>query len=141
MILVIYAQFYLNYYYNNYNMNINDCINYNPSIFDFIILPYQILFKLCISVDKTKLIIVSLIRLILCIYLFNYLNSKKWIEWDINLIPQIIFYLMFAMYIITNVIYIIILLIKKPILDKDLLEKTAIETAMKLKKEQMSKPL
>lgn len=120
-------------------MSTNDCINYKPSIFDLIIPQHHVLFKLCISVDKTKLILISLIRLMIIIYSFNYLKSHKWIEWNVNKTPQILFYILLGLYVITNVIYIIILFIKKPIMDKDQLDETSNKIALELKFNQLSK--
>lgn len=116
----------------------NDCIHYKPSMIDLIIPSYTIFFQLCISFDKTKLILVSLIRLIIFIYIFSYLMSKNWIEWNVEKIPQMLGYLLLGFYVVINVVYIIILLIKKPAIDKDELEETATNVATTLKQVQLS---
>jgi len=118
----------------------NDCINYKPSIFDVIILPYHILTKLCISYDKTKLILVSMIRLAVLVYIFNLLKSYKIIEFNSEKIPQTLFYVIVAFYLFLNMVVIIVALFKKPAFDKDEIDRNATEIAQHLKQNQLSKP-
>lgn len=116
-----------------------DCISYNPTSYDIIILPYHILFKLCLSSDKTKLILMSAFRLIVLLWLFNYLESAKIIEFDVNKIPQFTFYLIIAGYILLNIFYIIVALFKKPVLSKDQMDTITTNLAKQLHEDALSK--
>ena len=64
--------------------------------------------------------------------------SRKWVEWNVDKIPQMLGFLLLGFYIVLNVTYIIILLIKKPAMDKDELEKTSNDVALTLKKIQVT---
>ena len=54
-----------------------DCINYNISVFDLFIPPLDVLYKLCISSDKTKLVLISMARFLILLVLFYFLWAKK----------------------------------------------------------------
>jgi|688.fasta_scaffold610127_2 hypothetical protein len=103
-------------------MNNRDCVKYNPSFFDLFIPQYQILFNLCVSYDKTKLIIMSVIRLCLFIFILKFMNIKKIITFDLQKTFHTALTIVLFSYIFFNVIFIIMILIKKPIFDKDQIE-------------------
>jgi hypothetical protein len=116
-----------------------DCINYNISIFDFILPPYQIFFKICLSFDKTKMFLVSMIRLFVWLVIFKILRSKQIVEWDPNNNFKVFTYLTMILIIFINVIYILFLLIKTSAINKYDLGDIAGETALYLKKNQLGR--
>lgn len=116
-----------------------DCISYNPMSYDSIVLPYHILFKLCLSSDKTKLVCMSVIRLIILLILFNFLFNRGIIELDANKIPQTVFYILFAFYLFMNIIYIIVAMFKKPVMSKDKMDAITSELAKQLHDDKLSK--
>lgn len=52
----------------------NNCVNYDISIFDYIFPQMSIFWKLCISYDKTKLFLATTIRLLVYIGILLLLN-------------------------------------------------------------------
>lgn len=113
---------------DNYN-----CINYYPTFIDLFVPSYQIIYKFCLSTDKTKLFLISLSRLCLWIMIFTGLIGSNNIGRDNN---TIIFFILLT-YIVVNLIYIIILIFKKPALDKSVMDNISNEIAKSVK----SKPL
>lgn len=107
--------------------------------YDLIILPYHILFKLCLSSDKTKLVCMSVLRMIVLLCIFNFLNNRKYIEFDTDKIAQSIFYIVCVSYIFCNVIYLIVALFKKPTMSKDQMDAITTGLAEQLHEDKLSK--
>lgn len=122
-------------------MNTTDCINYKPALYDLLITPYHIFLKLCVSYDKTNLILVSIVRLIVIILIYVLLKGYKIIEFNTERIPQTLFYVSYIYFIIINVLYIIIILFKYPAIDKNEIEETTSNVAQILKQTELSKNL
>ena len=79
-----------------------DCINYNISLYDLFIPTTDVLYKLCLSKDKTKLVMISIIRFISLLIIFYIMNSKGFITFDINKIIKTFLFSMFMAYLIIN---------------------------------------
>jgi hypothetical protein len=118
-----------------------DCINYYPSSYDLIILPYHILFTLCVSTDKTRLILVSIIRLFILLIIFNYLEKYEVIQFNQTKPPQNVFYCILAFYIFLNIIYIIIALFKKPTISKEQNDQIINDLAEQLQEHKLSETI
>lgn len=117
-----------------------DCIEYDISIFHLIIPPSHILYKLCLSTDKTKLVLISIIRFIILLYLFNYLRSKKIITWDMNRTITTLFFYLFAGYLIINILYILISLFKYVVIGQDELNNIVTGLAQTLQSSKVTRP-
>lgn len=117
-----------------------DCINYNFSVYDLFIPKIDVLYKLCISSDKTKMVLISIIRLIVLMGIFYFLYWMKWIAFDMNKITPTLLFSLFMAYLIVNLTYIIIAMMKKVVVDKDILEETVDDLAGVLYQNKVSKP-
>lgn len=120
-------------------MDIYDCINYNPSFWDFLFPNKELLYKLCLSFDKTKLFLVSLVRITMYFILFIYLQSYSYIELDLNQTGKTMCYALLLAYIIMNILFLIIVLFKKPAIDKYELDRTSTSLALALQEEETKK--
>ena len=91
-----------------------NCIGYQNKLYEFLLPSTIILKKLCMSYDKTELFIVSLIRLLIYIILLNSLQKYNYIQKILYVI------------ILLNLIYLVIIVIKTPVLsiniDKSIME-------------------
>lgn len=116
-------------------MNIYDCIYYKPSFLDLFFPNIAVLYKLCLSEDKTKLFLISLTRIIIYLTLFLYLRSYEIIELNLNNIPKTMFYSFIVSYIIMNIFYIIIVLFKEVAINKYELDETSTKLALALKQQ------
>lgn len=117
-----------------------DCINYNISLYDLVIPTTDVLYKLCLSKDKTKLVMISIIRFITLLIIFYVLNSKDFITFDMNKIIKTFIFSMFVAYLIINLVYIPIAMMKEVTVDKYFLEKTVDGLANVLYENKVSKP-
>ena len=117
-----------------------DCINYNISLYDLFIPRTDVLYKLCLSKDKTKLVMISIIRFITLLIIFYMLNSKGFITFDMNKIITTLLFSLFIAYLIINLIYIVIAMMKEVTVDKYFLEETVSGLADTLFKNKVSKP-
>jgi len=117
-----------------------DCIEYDISIFHLLIPSSHILYKLCLSTDKTKLVLISIVRFIILLYIFNYLRSKKIISWDMAKTVTTLIFSLFAGYVIINGLYVIISLLKHVVMDENVLNRIVGDLAQTLHASQVSKP-
>lgn len=122
-------------------MSVTDCITYEFSYYEFLIPSYKIFLKLCTSRDKTKLFIMSVIRMYIIYTLFYYLKDNKMIGWDKENWKRIIIYILSAMFLFINFMYIIVLLIKKPAIDKNDVENTFSQLAEELHNIKLTKDM
>lgn len=81
-----------------------NCIGYQNKLYEFLLPSTIILKKFCMSYDKTELFIVSLIRLLIYIILLNSLQKYDYIQKILYVI------------ILLNLIYLVIIVIKTPVL-------------------------
>ena len=121
-------------------MNIYDCIKYKPSLLHYIFPNSAFIYKLCLSEDKTKLFLVSFIRLIFITIIFFLLKTFDIIELNLDKLYKTSFYGLLLSYLIINFVYLIIVVFKKPAIDKYELEETSQKVASLLAKEQVVKP-
>ena len=121
-------------------MNIYDCIKYEPSIIDYVFPNSAFIYKLCLSEDKTKLFLVSFIRLIFISILFAFLKSFNFVELNLDKLVKISLFGLIFSYLIINIIYLIIVVFKQPAIDKYELEETTSGLANALKKNEYTKP-
>lgn len=98
-------------------MGNKNCISYNPSWIDLIIPSYKILFKFCTIRDKTNMFITSIVRLFIICVLFYYLLYAQIIEWNMNNPIKTTFFCLILAYIFVNILYIIVLLFKMPVVN------------------------
>jgi hypothetical protein len=122
-------------------MNIYDCIKYEPGVIDYIFPNIAFIYKLCLSKDKTKLFLVSFIRLIFITIIFFILRAFNLIELNLNKLFKTSFYGFILSYLIINFIYLIIVVFKQPAIDKYELEESTSKMAAALKKEEYTKPV
>jgi hypothetical protein len=140
----VYLLFLLQYFQNNfwidwisiflkiiflYSMNRTDCIYYTFTIKQLFLPSPQLLYKLCVSYDKTKLFIVSTIRLFIIASIFQYLLTQGIMVWDRHRLFRTSLFLLVLLYLIINILYIPIILLKSPAMDKDELDNTVIGLA------------
>ena len=117
-----------------------DCINYNISILHFFIPSLDVLYKLCISKDKTKLVLISIARFLILSVIFWVMWSRKWITFDMTKIITTFIFSLYVAYLLFNLTYIVIAMIKKVVVDKDVLEETVDDLANVLYNNKVSKP-
>jgi hypothetical protein len=116
----------------------SDCINYTFSWMDLLIPPYQLIYVLCISYDKTILFIVSLIRLYIWYKIYTYLKSKDYIEWNYDKSLKTIGFSIIFLILLINTIYLVLVLLKKPLIDKYKLDADTTNLAAALQSEQIT---
>ena len=121
-------------------MDIYDCIKYSPSIIDYFMPNIAFIYKLCLSEDKTKLFLVSFIRLIFITIIFFVLRVFDLIELNLDKLVKKSFYGLLLSYLIINIIYLIIVVFKQPAIDKYELEETTSNVANALKQKSYTKP-
>jgi hypothetical protein len=103
------------------------CETYNFKLFDIIFPPTEILFKICVIRDKTKLFLSSLLRIIFYYLLLDFLMSYGIATYQDNqndqnnqgiiVIKQVIFY-MFIILLILNICLLILVLFKFPAINE-----------------------
>jgi len=105
------------------------CIEYDFSLLDLLIPSRHIIYKLCISRNKTTLFIVSTLRMLFwgCIFLFFY--KKGIVEWNYNKSLRTIGFSIFLLILIVNIGYLILVVFKKPAIDKYLMDENSTELA------------
>jgi len=85
------------------------CSTYNPSLVDYILPSLDLFYKLCNSYDKTELFLATFIRTFIYIAIFyllmKYTKQEKYI-----IITKIIIFGI----ILFNIIYLLLILFKKP---------------------------
>lgn len=119
----------------------SDCFNYNFSLLDLIIPQYYIFLKLCTSESKTKIFIVSFIRILLWLSLFVFFKKTELIHYcSDNNLKILGFHLILVMLII-NIFYMLIVIIKIPLLNKDLINKEVNGINNFLMRNRISKPV
>lgn len=96
-----------------------ECTKYIPSLYDLIIMPYHIIFKLCLSTDKTKLILMSMARIIVLLFVFNLFKQFDLIQTNQENIIKFTICLGFLIYIFFNMVYIVVAFLKQPVMSKD----------------------
>lgn len=121
-------------------MDIYDCIKYKPSFINYFFPSGALLYKLCLSEDKTKLFLVSFIRLIIITIIFFVLRAFGFIELNLNKLGKTSAYGFMLSYLIINFIYLVIILFKQVAIDKYELQETTSQLAKALQKEQIVKP-
>ena len=86
----------------------NTCYSYIIDYKDYIFPSYDIFNNLCLTYDKTRLFIVSLIRVLIYVYLLDITNN-----WDLENkeIKNILIYSLHTM-IIINIFYLIFVMLK-----------------------------
>ncbi len=102
-----------------------ECINYTYSLLELIIPSIQIQHKFCSSIDKTNLLIISLLRLFIVYRLFNYLNNNGLVLLSLGNPIKLILFIICLVYFTINVVYIGIIFYKKPEYDQQQLEQEA----------------
>lgn len=110
-------------------MDTYNCIEYKPTFIDVFVPSYQIIYKLCLSTDKTKLFLMSLCRLIFWGIIFAFLVNGKYIGQD----NDAIVYLILLTYIVINLAYIIIVIFKSPVIDKKVMDRISSNIAKEIK--------
>ena len=106
-------------------MDTYNCINYNPNFIDIFLPSYKIIYKFCLSTDKTKLFLISLCRLSLWLIIVASLINNNYISQEDN---TIIFIVLLS-YIIINMVYIIIVIFKTPAIDKKVMDRISTNVA------------
>lgn len=114
-------------------MDTYSCISYYPTFIDVFLPSYKIIYKFCISTDKTKLFLISVCRLCFWLIIFAGLINNNYISQENNTI----IFLILATYIIINLAYIVIVIFKKPVINKEVMDTISTEIIAEIK----SKPL
>jgi len=94
------------------------CFNYDYKIWHFIIPPTQTIYKLCISSDKTKLFLVTLMRFIIVLYLFDFFYTNNLIRFKTTSFFKYFGFIFLLLCFIFNLIILILVFIKMPILNE-----------------------
>ncbi len=102
-----------------------ECINYTYSLLELIVPSAQIQRKFCSSIDKTKILIISLLRLFIVCILFKYLNKNEFVLVSLNNPIKLTLFMICFVYFIINIVYIVIIFSKKPEYDQQQLEQEA----------------
>lgn len=118
-----------------------ECVNYNPSIFDIIIPSHHILFKLCVSYDKTKLVIFGVLRILFWFMMLKVFKYYELATWNTSHAGQSLFYVCLIFFILSNIMYVVIVLFKKPSIDKASSIDIANNLASTLYEDKLSKVL
>lgn len=114
-------------------MDAYNCIEFNPTLIDLFLPSYKILYKFCLSTDKTKLFLISLCRLCFWSIITASLINNDYISQNDNTI----IFLILITYIIINLFYIMILIFKRPTIDKKVMDNISTDIVKEVK----SKPL
>lgn len=118
-----------------------ECVNYNPSIFDIIIPSHHILYKLCVSYDKTKLVIFGVLRTLFWFMMLKTFVYYELAKWNTSHSGQSLFYVCLLFFILSNILYTFIVLFKKPSIDKALSTEIANNLASTLYENKLSQVL
>lgn len=122
-------------------MNIIDCVNYNFSYYDLIIPRIEIFYKLCVIRDKTNMFLISMIRLLVVYVLFNYLSNNLIIEWNMNAPIRTLLFSLMTVFLMSNIVYLIVLFYKMPAIDEKQLEEESTRSAKYYYDVQFTKPV
>lgn len=117
-------------------MDTYNCINYNPNFIDIFLPSYKIIYKFCLSTDKTKLFLISLCRLCFWLLIFASLTNNNYISQEDN---TIIFIVLLS-YILINMVYIIIVIFKTPAIDKKVMDRISTDVARLVKSRPLTLP-
>ena len=90
-----------------------DCTTYNYDIKSLLVPSDAIFFKLCVSFDKTRLFLMSVLRIIVYCLIFYVLRLLNIAEWCTNSLIKKSIYSLFVVLIIINVIYLGIVILKR----------------------------
>lgn len=99
-------------------MDVYNCVEFNPTLIDLFLPSYKIIYKFCLSTDKTKLFLISLARLCFWSIITASLINNNYIGQENNTI----IFLILVTYILINLFYIIILIFKRPTIDKKVMD-------------------
>ena len=97
------------------------CTPYEFKFWDLILPPIELLYKICVIRDKSKLFLVSLIRFIIYYLLFEYLLNSDIITYKGGGIKMYGFYFILIILILCSMSVILVLL-KQPSLDIDVID-------------------
>jgi len=90
----------------------SDCIGYTPKVWDYIVPPIRIFNSVCFSHDKTRMFLISIVRLAVYMgILFTVLDNNR--EKPKEIYKQIIYYLV-TVCIIINISALLVIIIKAP---------------------------
>ena len=87
----------------------NSCCPYIIKFRNYFFPSFDIFNTLCMSYDKTRLFIVSFIRLLIYLYIFDIVNSIKLSDVELKKTINYFFHIM----IIINIFYLLIIILKQ----------------------------
>jgi len=117
-------------------MDAYNCVEFNPTLIDLFLPSYKIIYKFCLSTDKTKLFFISLARLCFWSILTASLIKNDYIGQNDNAIV----FLVLVAYILINLFYIIILIFKRPTIDKKVMDRISTDIVKEIKTKPLTLP-
>ncbi|ARF11199.1 hypothetical protein Klosneuvirus_1_56 [Klosneuvirus KNV1] len=117
-------------------MDAYNCVDFNPTLIDLFLPSYKIIYKFCLSTDKTRLFLISLARLCFWSIITSSLINNGYIGQENNTIV----FLILVAYILINLFYIIILIFKRPTIDKKVMDRVSNGIIKEIKTKPLTLP-
>lgn len=117
-------------------MDTYNCVEFYPTFIDLFLPSYKIIYKFCLSTDKTRLFLISLARLCFWAIIMAALTNNSYIGQEDNTLIYIILFT----YIIINLIYIIIVIFKRPTIDKKVMDRISTDIVKTIKTKPLTLP-